>query len=316
MRPARAADPHRLTVSASWSSPFAARDRVVARGSDWELTGWRRARHHLREAWRLHRGSRDVVLITGAMEVYFLSLFSIARPSRRLVVYDFLRPKAWWAPWAGRLVLWRVDRWLVIRRSDVGMLRASFGVRPSRCRFVPFPGTAASRSPSLGDYVYAAGIAHRDWPNLVTAAAAVAVPFITSCRPPLAGATPNVDARDLVSPAEGRRLSAAARIVVAPMVDTDLPSGPVVVVDAQANGKAVVATDVGGTRDYIEHGVTGWLVPPGDPEALAEQLRRVYDDTALLERVGEAARKRVAGIDECLHFIVSAACDTGWHDVG
>jgi glycosyltransferase involved in cell wall biosynthesis len=41
------------------------------------------------------------------------------------------------------------------------------------------------------------------------------------------------------------------------MLNTNLPSGPVVLVDAAALGNAVIATDVNGTHDYIEHGVTG-----------------------------------------------------------
>lgn len=45
-----------------------------------------------------------------------------------------------------------------------------------------------------------------------------------------------------------------------------------VVVEAQAMGRPVVATDHGGARETVLHGETGWLVPPGDPPALARAI--------------------------------------------
>jgi glycosyltransferase involved in cell wall biosynthesis len=45
-----------------------------------------------------------------------------------------------------------------------------------------------------------------------------------------------------------------------------------VIVEAQAMGRLVIATDHGGARETVVPGSTGWLVPPGDPRALAEAL--------------------------------------------
>ena len=47
------------------------------------------------------------------------------------------------------------------------------------------------------------------------------------------------------------------------------------VIEAQAMGRPVIASDLGGPRETVEHGVTGWRVRPGDPAALAEALGRV-----------------------------------------
>jgi glycosyltransferase involved in cell wall biosynthesis len=52
-----------------------------------------------------------------------------------------------------------------------------------------------------------------------------------------------------------------------------------VAVEAQAMGRPVIATDIGASRETVIPGQTGWLVPPGDPQALAEAL-----DTALTLR--------------------------------
>ena len=48
---------------------------------------------------------------------------------------------------------------------------------------------------------------------------------------------------------------------------------PVTVIEAQAAGKPVVSTDVGGVRDIVADGVSGFVVPPGDVDAVADRLR-------------------------------------------
>ncbi|HEY2621664.1 MAG TPA: glycosyltransferase, partial [Acetobacteraceae bacterium] len=45
-----------------------------------------------------------------------------------------------------------------------------------------------------------------------------------------------------------------------------------VVIEAQAMGRPVIAADLGAPVETVEHGVTGWRVPPGDPAALAAAI--------------------------------------------
>ena len=52
----------------------------------------------------------------------------------------------------------------------------------------------------------------------------------------------------------------------------------------------VIASDVGGLSEYIEDGVTGLLVPPNDPPALAEAVIRFYNHK-LLSLMQEAIRE-------------------------
>jgi glycosyltransferase involved in cell wall biosynthesis len=48
-----------------------------------------------------------------------------------------------------------------------------------------------------------------------------------------------------------------------------------VLTETFAAGRPVVASDIGGNRDVVRHGVTGVLVPPSDAQALAKALRNL-----------------------------------------
>jgi glycosyltransferase involved in cell wall biosynthesis len=61
---------------------------------------------------------------------------------------------------------------------------------------------------------------------------------------------------------------------------------------AMAAGLPVVATDVGGTREAVVDGETGWLVPPDDPAALAASVRRLVSSPGEARRMGAAGRRR------------------------
>ncbi len=65
------------------------------------------------------------------------------------------------------------------------------------------------------------------------------------------------------------------------------------VLESMAAGVPVVATRVGGTPEAIEDGVSGFLVPPRDPAALAEAIAALLERPELARRLGEAARSRV-----------------------
>ncbi|RLB06065.1 MAG: hypothetical protein DRG83_01175 [Deltaproteobacteria bacterium] len=63
--------------------------------------------------------------------------------------------------------------------------------------------------------------------------------------------------------------------------------------EAMAMRKPVVATDVPGTRDAVINGETGFLVPPGDSESLANSIIRLIEDENLRHLMGMRARERV-----------------------
>lgn len=66
--------------------------------------------------------------------------------------------------------------------------------------------------------------------------------------------------------------------------------GPLVLGEAMALGRPVVATRAPGAEDAIEHGRSGLLVRSGDPRALAGSIVRVLDSPALAEALGDGGR--------------------------
>jgi glycosyltransferase involved in cell wall biosynthesis len=65
------------------------------------------------------------------------------------------------------------------------------------------------------------------------------------------------------------------------------------ILDAMACGKAVVGTSAGGIPEIVEDGVTGLIVPPRDPEALAAAITKLLVDEPLRARMGAAGLARV-----------------------
>ncbi|HKY97209.1 MAG TPA: glycosyltransferase [Gemmatimonadaceae bacterium] len=66
--------------------------------------------------------------------------------------------------------------------------------------------------------------------------------------------------------------------------------------EAMARGIPVVATQVGGLSEIIVDGRTGFLVPPKDPQAMADRISQLAKDPALRAKLGNAARERAADL--------------------
>jgi glycosyltransferase involved in cell wall biosynthesis len=93
-----------------------------------------------------------------------------------------------------------------------------------------------------------------------------------------------------LSPAE---LAASLESAAALCLPSLWEGTPGAVLEAMARGVPVVGTDVNGTRDLIQDGITGLLVPPRTPEALADALGEVLADPAAAAKRARAARELV-----------------------
>ena len=67
-------------------------------------------------------------------------------------------------------------------------------------------------------------------------------------------------------------------------------ASPIAVWEAMSMNKAIVATDVGDVPRYVIDGISGFVVPPADPEALAEKVAILIEHPELRENFGSAAR--------------------------
>jgi glycosyltransferase involved in cell wall biosynthesis len=75
--------------------------------------------------------------------------------------------------------------------------------------------------------------------------------------------------------------------------DGDKDGIPVVLMEAGALGLPLISTQVSGIPELVRHQQTGWLVPPGDPAALANAIATLAGDPELRVRLGQNARALV-----------------------
>lgn len=71
-------------------------------------------------------------------------------------------------------------------------------------------------------------------------------------------------------------------------------SGPRTVQEAMAAGRPVIATAVGAIPEFVEEGVTGYLVHPNNPAALATAMRHLFENPGLSQTMGSNGRRIVA----------------------
>jgi len=173
-----------------------------------------------------------------------------------------------------------------VRQEDLDAFRQRLGVRGD-----PVIGAIARLSPVKGlDHLIRAvpGLMQR-FPNIQLL---------------LVGDGPAKD--DLVRLAY--QLGIADRVAICPSVeDTRLPLALMQVfvapsleegfglatVEAMAVGVPVVVSRVGGLSQVVEHGLSGWVVPPADPEAIRLAVEHLLSDSQLRQNIAQAARKRV-----------------------
>lgn len=98
-----------------------------------------------------------------------------------------------------------------------------------------------------------------------------------------------------VSDVDKARFLRTADIFCAP--STGQESFGIVLLEAMAAGRAVVASDIHGYKRVVQRNVTGLLVDPKDPDALCAALARLIEDPALRDQLGAAGARRATDFD-------------------
>jgi glycosyltransferase involved in cell wall biosynthesis len=178
------------------------------------------------------------------------------------------------------------------------------GVYPDRLRvldnFVDVD-TVEPRTEPGGPVVYAGRLSHEKGVDVLVASMA----HVPEARLVVAGEGDRRDEleaqADRVAPGRVRFVGRLPRDEVLDLVRSAgvavLPSRwhenqPMAIIEAFAVGTPVAASDLGGVPELVEHGETGWLVPPDDPMALADALRAALGDPEDAHRMGKVARAR------------------------
>src|SRR5262249_7303930 len=104
---------------------------------------------------------------------------------------------------------------------------------------------------------------------------------------------------------ELRSMYARARFVVIPLLPTFRDSGITVVAESMAMGKAIVCSRIQGQIEFLEEGVTGMLVPPGDVQALREAIEYLWNHPQEADRMGSEGRRRAESVFSLTQFVMN-----------
>ena len=169
---------------------------------------------------------------------------------------------------------------------------------PDRFRFVPFhtnvvnPGVVGKER----GYAFSAGRSGRDYQALASAVGGLDLDLIVL--------GDEASLRDVKFPGGTQvlvdepyerylELLHGCDFVIVPLNEVQSARGQVVILEAMAVGKPVIATETVGTEDYVESGVNGFLVPPGDVPALRDAIRRLHEDHVLRARLRQRGLKDI-----------------------
>ena len=190
----------------------------------------------------------------------------------------------------------------VSARREAEVYAKRLRVPLGRFRFIPWHTNVLEprMSPPVADYLFAAGRTGRDWRTLAVALQGISTPVTVVCSRPEATNIPfpeNVTVLTDIPYHRYRELLEGAKVVLVPLEPHTYSSGQVVILEAMALGKPVITTRVLGTEDYIDDGLDGMLVSPGNPAELRDAIVRMLSTWGLAERLGRAA------LDESPAFI-------------
>jgi len=258
--------------------------------------------------WRLDslRTAQTVVVFSHfAFVVKLLARLGLVRYGRLFCFGFFLHDPRWF-----RIFRWLVrldgpnDHYVIFSRGEEELYRSELGIPVERLHFVRLGDWGEFRQPALknsgarpGDYYFAGGRSNREYLALVEAFRSIPARLVIVCSQSnwkeLKGVSlpANVEALCDVPVATFDDYVRGARAGIIALKHDTGASGQSVALALMRNGKCIIATDVAGLREYVEHGVSGYLM-----RSLAEELplfiQSIEADPDRAETMGQAARER------------------------
>ena len=193
-----------------------------------------------------------------------------------------------------RLCFSSVDVVFVSARREIDVYAKRLRLPENRVRFLPFHTNIIEPSmvPGTGEYIFSAGKTGRDFATLAAAVEGLDVKVVVvSDQYHLQGINfpPNVEVYCDIPYEQYMKLLRGSSLVVVPLKKLVKSTGQVVFLEAMALGKPVVVTETVGSEDYIEHEVTGILVPPEEIHALRQAVINFIEDPESYKTMADRA---------------------------
>lgn len=199
-------------------------------------------------------------------------------------------------------------------KEEVESYHREFGIPKNKIRVYPHPHTMTGYQIEARDegYIFAGGDSSRDYATLIEAVRYIPIKVKIALRnlSLLKGLKipENVEINTL-SPKEFRQILVNSRIVVVPIKRGLLQTaGQQTYFNAMIMRKPIIVSDVSGAREYIEHGKTGFLVPPEDVSALKNAILEVISNDGKLSPMLDEAYQ-MASTDFSLERFVERNLD-------
>jgi glycosyltransferase involved in cell wall biosynthesis len=193
-------------------------------------------------------------------------------------------------------MLAKIDRFIVFSTVERTLYAKAFSLPEARFDVVLWgvrPPTVDPPNTPLqeGEYICAIGGNARDYETLMKAARLLPdIRFVCVVRPDnLKGfdIPPNVFILTNLPLGNTMNILKYSRLMVLPLLHSEVPCGHVTIVAAMHLGKAMVVTDSEGVRDYVRDGFNALTAPARSAPALAEIIQRLWSDADLRRRLGE-----------------------------
>ncbi len=253
----------------------------------------------------LKDAQKVVVFSHFALVVKLFARLGLIRYQQLFCFGFFLHDRRWF-----RIFRWLVrldrsnDHYVIFSRREVDLYRFQLGIPYERLHFVPLGDWSQSRHPELpakgsgqGDYYFAGGRSNREYRALVESFRSLSARLVIVCsrsnwKELKAVRLPaNVQAVcDVPIAIFDDYLKGAKAGIIALKHDTG-SCGQSVALALMRNAKCIIATDVEGLREYVEHGVSGYLVRDM-AEELPSLIRLLEADPGRAQVMGLAARQR------------------------
>ncbi len=248
----------------------------------------------------------DTMIVSGhfAYAVKLLARLRILK-YRRLLCFAFFVHSRRWFPFVR--LLSQIDRandhYVIFSRSEVDLYAERLGIDRSRMHYLPYGewGRIATlpwaiSGENIGGYYFAGGYSNRDYRVLVEAFRTIRARLVIICsrlNRDLDGVSlpHNVNVLYDVSRAVFEAYAQGAKAGIVSLKHDTGASGQSVVLILMRHAKCVIANDAGAVRDYIEPGVSGYLLKDFAAD-LPQVIARIEQDGGTAEALGKAARDR------------------------